>query len=284
MTYPGKTTIAGWPEVFLVLWQGRRFILAALLLSTIASTLFHISKTPVYVTRLGYDYAHLPVMYGWERVSNDFQAQFLTQDTFEKWKAKNKTTNVSFDEFSNFQSFGQLQFLKMHEESKVRFEANKIDGAVALYTNDLRLIGEAHSYMTFVNEVLTSKYAEEVKREIEIELKVNKISVSEVLKHIEREVSTKANEESLVFLPIAINDAFVSRVVNYERYLSFIKHGTQVLNIRSPETPKLVGLTLRTSIGWSIIFGLFVGACFVMLRFLLPQKNEPQKPPKLNSE
>ena len=239
-------------DLFSTLWDGKWFITAFIVMTTLLGIIFINIKEPVYESKLAYSINAKPPFYTDEKVFTDFKKYFYSKKIFEEWKKSIGTTSLVFDSFSETQEFEGILISKKEDDRL----ANLISGKkgisfVVIKSNQLSILNDFFKYNNFINNILTDEYNIRAKDELRI--------IESRLKDV-----------------YSANVGIAQRVLDIDRFVVTIEKGSHVFKLLHPTIPKKVKPITSLIILMSVLIGGMLGAIFFHIRKSMIKRKQHQ--------
>ena len=190
-----------------ILWDGKWFITAFVVIAISLGSGFLYSKEPLYESKLVYSVDTLPPFYSKEKALTDFKKRFYSSTIFKDWKKSNANTPLVFKDFSLTEVVNGFVLSRREGEQLATISSEK--GFILLKTNQLPVLDGFFKYSEYVNRRLKREYVERAKDELNI-------------------IETRFEDFSTG------KDVIISRILAVDRFIVAVGKGEDVLKIQSP--------------------------------------------------
>lgn len=276
------------------LWLGKKIIFILIFITVLFGSLYSAVKEPEYESKIFYSVQTRPPFYSFATavlskqstkiMQSQFQKIFYSKSTFEEWKKDNKSSIISFEDFTNTQSFQGFVFYKDQDQRL----ATLVSGAgttgahLLARTNNLELLNDFYNYTIYVNNILKYQYIAKAQYELDVIISGNKKSelgsehTLEEINEIKKKSLTESTMEDVLHIQTfeeeqrirkqGLSEQTVNKVLSLKEYILRSNDGADVFNLQRPTIPEIVSARFSLILTMSIIFGFVVGISFVLLK------------------
>lgn len=228
-------------EFFEVMWNGKWFIIFAILMTCFTGIFFVQTNETHHESIIKFTTDTTPPFYKEQRVVSDFQKFFYSQSTFEKWKKNSSGAEISFEDLSlNAEVDGfVLSRNKRTSLSEINISGNGRTTLI-IRTDKLGILNDIYDYCNFINQILKNNYVNRARDELQI-------------------VTTRFKDLG------AADSVIVETVLDIDRFIVSAEKGSNIFMFERPTFPKKTSPSLYLVITASFIFGGIIGVLFVLV-------------------
>ena len=258
-------------ELFLILWNGKLIIISFIILALLSGSAYIFvrdnvnSNNQIYNSIIKYEINPIAIYkfndssyrYNESKVKSDFKKLLYSKEIFSDWKNNLENFSINYDYVSNTKNIDGIAVSKKEEELIVLFQDTNYYNSIILKTNHMSMIDEIYSYITHVNDVLSSRYLLAFKDEY------NKIDIK--------------NREFNNTFPEVASRSYIHRLILIEQYLEQIRGGENVINLQPPTKPEEVNQTVTSKyvlLSGFAILGSMLGAFFLFTRRAVKRRDK----------
>jgi LPS O-antigen subunit length determinant protein (WzzB/FepE family) len=231
-------------EVFETLWEGKLLITIFTVIAILVGGGYILYKEPSYISRMVYGPYVMPPYYNNERVMRDFENMFYSKSIFEEWRKNVGETSLVYEDISREKLLDGFLVSKKEDEQFAFFEKSNI----RVKTNKLKVMDQFFSYADYINKKLQQNYVKNSKEELRI--------------------------MKLLFNNESPNDLKAADYLKYERYISLVNSGANVISIARPTKPKKNSPKSRRILVLSTFLGGMIGVFFILFRNIIRKYKE----------
>ncbi len=236
-------------DLIIVLWNNKWIICLFIIFSFSGGMIFTYFKIPKYESKIIISVETIPPDYKNQKVISDFKKLFYSSNVFENWKKNNENSIINFKDFGNTKLLNGILISTKHENNLISFSSSrKSKHSITVNTNQLKIVNEFFKYCNYVNDLLKSRYFNNVNEALKLEIiRLNKIK-------------TKAN---ILNLPNS----------EYSNFLIMMKNDYDVIFIEPPTMPKKTSPRSLLIAVISLVIGGISGLLFVLFNNMLQKMN-----------
>lgn len=234
-------------KVFETLWAGKQLIFSFVIVSMLLATVYIMSKTPVYESKIHIGINQTSSFYDLKTAPKDFKKKFYSRSMFEEWK-KDNPTMVSFDDFSKVRDIDGYP-MKNIERLATFVRNKKTRSYIVVNSTDLSILNDFFKYANYINDSMIEDYT---------------IKANEELKLIQKRYKKI----------LTSNKNIIDKVLDTDRYIKDIKKEGKVFEIDPPTLPEQVKPKSFRILVISFILGLVLGCFYVLIRSAYRERKE----------
>ena len=232
------------------LWKRKWVIGIFIFIAILSASIFIKMSDPVYESRLKYKLEYNPPGYTKDKILIDFKKLFFAENFFERWKKKNSTSSLNYEQINVSKIKDGYLIAKDKDDLFVNFLEVKGNNYILIKSNNLSLLDDIFNYANFVNITMKSNYVSSIKNELEI-------------------IEKRLDDNSLAY------SQFLEQVLRIDRFKVAMNNEANILNLERPTMPIKISPKSIPIIIISTVLGGILGA-FAVFTYNLIHKHKKQ--------
>ena len=228
-------------ELFIVLWQGKRVIIAVSALCAILGALYVVLTPAQFESKITVVNDVSPPLYEADTLHKELKKTVLQKSHFLQWHKANEATSLNYDLLSETDVIDGFEVSKEEDEKDVVILHTENESTIIVRSNNLSLLSDFYDYANFTNDSLAVTY-----------LKKAEFELSEI--------------EALLADFSVLDKAVVQSSLKTMGFVDDVKNGTKLFQVKRPTLP--VKTTPRSSLilALSLVLGWGLGAVIVLMQ------------------
>jgi capsular polysaccharide biosynthesis protein len=237
------------------LWDGKWLISIFVAISVLLGGVFAFFSDIEYESKLTTEIYNTPPFIDNNKVFADFEKNFYLKRNFVDWKKNVGKSSLVFEDFSNTKVVNGFNIKKSELEQLATINTLKKSGNLTIVSlirvnsNQLPVLEDFFKYANFINQLLKKEYVNRAQDEIKI------------------------IDSRMKVLPSSEVD-FVNLFLSLNRFVVSAKKGSEILSIQNPTFPKKISPPYLLVFFFSVVLGLMVGICSVLIRSTIKKRKE----------
>jgi len=228
-------------ELFIILWQGKRVIIASSALCAILGALY-IALTPAqFESKITVIDDAAPPLNEVDVLHKELKKTVRQKSHFLQWRKANEATSLNYDLLSETDVIDGFEVSKQEDKKAIVILYAKNESNIIVRSNNLSLLSDFYDYANFTNDVLTATY-----------LKRAEVELSEI-------------EGRLADLSV-LDEAVVQLSIKTMGFVDDVKNGAKLFQVKRPTLPVKIAPRSSLILALSLVFGGFLGAVFVLMQ------------------
>ena len=228
-------------ELFIILWQGKRVIIAVSALCAILGALY-LALTPAqFESKITVINDTAPPLHGAGVLHKELEKTVLQKSHFLQWRKANEASSLNFDLLSETDVIDGFEVSKQKDDKGVVILYTKNESHIIVRSNNLSLLSDIYDYANFTNDVLTTTY-----------LKRAEVDLSEI-------------EARLADFSV-LDEAVVQLSLKTMGFVADVKNGAKLFQVKLPTLPVKTAPRSSLILALSLVLGVFLGAVFLLMQ------------------